>query len=107
MKKRILKFAFTFVIVVVATISTTLSLSHEKNEPNLSLILANAEAIASSSEGGTGITIFRVCSRKSGDIHCSNRRGYRKWTINVNLRFGASGGIVCPECPDQDFDYED
>lgn len=107
MKRKMIKLFCAFAVIVIATLSTTVSLKNEENEHDFSIVLANAEAIASSSEGGSGITLFRVCSRKTGDIKCSDRRGKRKWAINVNLRFGAAGGVVCPECPDQDFDYQD
>jgi len=107
MRRKLLILSFISLVLVLATISTSITLSDQENENNFGLLLANAEAIASSSEGGSGITIFRVCSKKTGSIYCSSRRGYRKWAMNVNLRFGATGGVACPECPDQDFDYAD
>ncbi len=107
MKKKLLILSFMFSVFVLAMVSTSIILDNQnENMNNFGLSLINAEAIASSSEGGSGITLFRVCSRKSGDVLCSARRGNRKWAINVNLRFGVAGGVVCPECPDQDFDYE-
>lgn len=105
MRKKLLILSFTSLVLVLAAISTSITLSNQEDENNFGLLLANAEAIASSAEGGGGITLFRVCSRKTGSTYCSSRRGYRKWAINVNLRFGATGDVVCPECPDQDFDY--
>lgn len=107
MRKNILGLSIILVTVILATISTTLSIDTSKDKANFNILLKNAEAIASSSEGGGGLTIFRVCSKKDGSVFCSNRRGNRKWAINVNINFGVAGGIVCPECPDQDFDYTD
>lgn len=71
------------------------------------LLTANVEALSASVESGSGLTLFTICSRKVGNQFCTVKRGSRKWALSISFRLGASPSNGCPECPDNDYDYED
>ena len=92
MKKKILKIA----LVTIVTICTTIGVksAHKENESPLSLIFANVEALASSSEGGAtgghslecGKGTIKLCKAKCG-------------RCQVELEVWGTGSPVILHCP--------
>lgn len=97
------------VLSVIAIIAIETNMNVKQSSSDSKLLLANIEALASSGESGSGLRLFTVCSRKSGAKFCTDKRGYRKWAIDVHLSITNVPGssVECSECPDDDFDYED
>ena len=97
-------------LVLICTISLfAINMSRLSNqEPKSGLLTQNVEALCSDSEGSSGFKLFRVCSKKTGEIYCTAKRGKRKWAIDVTFKLtGVNDEFVCSECEDDDYDYED
>ena len=86
MKKKILKIA----LVTIVTICTTIGVksAHKENESPLSLIFANVEALASSSEGGATGGHSLECGKGTIKL-CKAKCGLEVETLFIDEGFGA------------------
>lgn len=108
MNKKLLKSTLAVAMVAVAGYGSYEAYERYALSDNSDMLLAdNVEALSASGESGSGLTLFTVCSLKPGKVLCTIKRGKRKWALPVDFVLGASPSNGCPQCPDDEFDFED
>lgn len=105
MKKKLIMSGIA--IVAIVTLMVGKNCFVENSNDGQDLLMQNVEALSSDGEGGAGMTTLRICSRQAGKVFCTAIRGKRKWAIDVKIGAQYAGSVICPDCPDQDFDYAD
>lgn len=103
-----MKRVFIPYIIAVVLLIAAISYSHTSKKYGNQMLTDNIESLSAQQESGGSFVIFRVCSKNPGSDYCSFKRGNRKWAMDIGLNFNTiSGDVSCPNCPDNDFDYED
>lgn len=99
---------------VLLSVSLIIALTALYGMPNIhtnpanDLTLSNVEALTSGETDGS--VSINICSRKPGNNYCSATRGKRKWVLRIVIKpynSSMAPNITCPDCPDDDWDYEE
>lgn len=106
MKKNLIKSTLVVAFLTVAGLGGMKAFQNQANEEN-DLLMQNIEAMCSDGEGESGMTLARICSKKSGKIFCSYKRGNRKCALDVVWIPYNETVPSRPLCPDDDFDFID